>query len=150
MIVSSRRLPWFAANVMLPLAAIAGFTPALAAPCVILLAVAVVACLYDAAGGVRGVRSLGVALPEFLRLTKNIPAILPVTITNAAGQTLAVRIALDQDVKDATVVEGKSQLDWEVTMQTRGDHKIGAVHIETPSPWGLWLARASQPSNCTL
>src|SRR5438094_296378 len=119
MIVPSTRLLWFAAIVMLPLAAIAGFTTALAAPCVILLAVAVVACLYDAAGGVRRVRSLGVALPEFLRLTKNIPAILPVTITNTAEQTLPLRVALDQDVKDTTAVNGKLQLDWELTMQTR-------------------------------
>jgi len=150
MIVPSTRLLWLAAIVMLPLAAIAGFTPALAAPCVILLAVAVVACLYDAMGGMRRVRSLAVALPEFLRLTKNVPAILPVTLMNAAKHTLAVRVALDEDVKDTTAAQGKSQLDWELTMQTRGDHKIGAVHIETPSPWGLWLARASRPANCTL
>ena len=139
-----------AALVMLPLAAVSGFSPRAGTPCLILLALcaAVVAC--DAIRGRERVRVLRFGVPEFLRLTKNVPAILPVTVENHAGRPLEMRVALLDSIKQVAGPKGKSVVDWEIMATARGDRAVGALHVEAPSPWGLWLARATHPVNCTL
>ena len=45
---------------------------------------------------------------------------------------------------------GNSTLDWPCTARARGDHRWSEIHLETPSPLGLWHARDRDPVDCTL
>jgi uncharacterized protein (DUF58 family) len=158
MMAPSRRLLGLAAVAMLPAAAVAGFSPRVAPECLAVLALCIAAAVYDAVGGNRRVHAIRLSAPEVLRFTKDVAAVLPVTVDNQSGAAAPIRLAaaipasvtLDQSVKEAVVVAGRSRLEWTCTAHTRGDHRIGTLHLETPSPFGLWMARASTTIGCTL
>lgn len=158
MIAPAPRLLAFAAIVMVPLAAAAGFDPRIAPECLVLLALCAAVAAYDAVGGMRRAQRIRLAVPELLRLTKNIPAILPVTIDNRTGTAASIRlaataspaIAFDEPVKEAHVPAGRSRIEWPCTANARGDQSIDALPLETASPLGLWMARSRQPAACTL
>jgi uncharacterized protein (DUF58 family) len=144
------RLVWLSAAVILPLAALAGFVPGITAPCVALIAVSIVAAVYDAAAGRERVLSIRPGTPPALRLTKDVPGSLLLTIENESKAELPIRIALNQEVKEVIVPPGRSVLDWPQIIHSRGDHIIEKAYVETASPWGLWRSRAVQPLDCTL
>src|SRR6185437_4171014 len=48
-------------------------------------------------------------------------------------------------VRDIEVPAGKSSVEWQLAGHARGDFRVDAVHIETPSLAGLWSARAELP-----
>jgi len=158
MMVPSSRLLRFTAAVALPAATLAGFVPSLALVCVFVLAVGGMIAALDALRGLERVRALGVHGTASLRLTKDIPARLPVTVENRSGRTLRIRVgavmpegvASEVLVEEAAAPPGASRLDWPVTGTARGDRALAELHLETPSPLGLWLARAARPANCTL
>ena len=84
------RLIWLALAVVLPAATMAGLTPASLVPiCLGLIMVCVVVSMLDAELGIRRLRAVKVMTPEFLRITKNTGAKLPVTVENGP-----VRLAL--------------------------------------------------------
>lgn len=158
MIAPTSRLLAFAAIVVLPLAALAGFDARIAAECLALLAVCVAVAVSDAVAGMGRSQRIRLAVPDLLRLTKNIPATLPVTIENRTGAAASVRLAVtaspavefDEPVKQADVPPGRSRIDWTLSANARGDHGIEALHLEVTSPFGLWMTRSRQPAACTL
>jgi uncharacterized protein (DUF58 family) len=160
MIAPASRLPWLAACVAIPAATLAGLFPSLAAPCWGALAAAAAVAVFDGLRGQRRVDAIRVRTPAYVRLTKDVPGSVPVTIENTSGGPLALRFALGargagfQPVMPASVPAffppGASLALWPCTGTARGDHRIEEALLETASPLGLWSARARRPIECSL
>ncbi len=149
MIVPANRLLWSAACIALPAASIAGFAPALAAPAWGVVGAWAFAAGADAWRGVRRLRAIGASTPEQLRLTRNIATPVPLAIQNSSGAPLPLRIAPElpesietaDPVLDVAVPAGTSSVPWTCTASARGDHRLRELHLEAPSPMGLWSVR---------
>jgi len=117
---------------------------------VIVIAVFVIVSVMDAVGGGRRIGALRVSTPATLRFTKDVAAVLPVTIENSSRGRVAVRLAatLPEGVSGEPVVgpqllePGASLIEYPCMPVARGDHALEALHLETASPLGLWAARA--------
>src|SRR5579872_5835667 len=123
MIAPSARLIGLAAAVMLPLATLAGFAPAIAPVCLLLLAACLAAIAYDAIGAIGRVRAIRASAPDILRLTKDVAAAIPVMIENESGGATVLRLAMtapagvgfDEPVKEAAFGHGTSSVEWTCT-----------------------------------
>src|ERR1017187_4695343 len=152
MIVPSQRLLWLAGTAALAPIPIAGLVPTLAAPCYAILAACAMAAAVDALRGGQRIRTLELRTPEFLRFTKNVPASLPVTIENRSKGGLRIRLGAvmpagvesERVVEDTATPPGLSLLNWPCTGRARGDQVLRELHLETPSPFGLWQVREPQ------
>ena len=158
MIVPSQRLLLLAAVVVLPLATAAGLVPGLELPCGAALFLCALTAAADAVRGQRRLAGVAAGIPPLLRLTKDVPAKLPVTLTNHLAAPLSVRlsVATPQGVQSASAVEeillppGASRFDWACMGVERGDHPVRSLHLEAPSPWGLWLVRGERNIECSV
>jgi uncharacterized protein (DUF58 family) len=158
MIVPSQRLLVLAAVVALPLATAAGFVPGLALPCGVTLALWALVVAADAVRGRARLDSLSASALPIVRFTKDVPAHLPIMIVNRLPEPLPVRLSVATPpgvpsasfVEDTTIPPGTSRIDWACTGVERGDHPVAVVHMEAPSPFGLWLARADRPVSGTI
>lgn len=158
MIVPGSRILLAAALVVLPLATLGGVMPGLALPCAGVLAVCFAASVADAVLSRQRVAALGASAPALVRLTKDVRADLTITLENRSTRAIAVRagLAMPEGVESERLTEsvtlqpGRSALAWPCTGTTRGDHALRDLHVETPSPLGLWLARARVPVECNL
>jgi uncharacterized protein (DUF58 family) len=158
MIVPSNRLLLAAAAVALPLVTLAGLAPGLALPSTALLTACAILAAVDGALGTRRAAAVSAGTPEVLRLTKDVPANLPVTIENRSRAALGVRAAVvmpagvvsAKPVQKIEAPPGACRVDWWCTGVERGDHPLRELHVETPSPLGLWMARSACPVQCNL
>ena len=158
MMVPGSRLLLAAALVVLPAFTLAGMAPSLAVPCAMVLAACFAAAVADAALGRRSLDMLHAHVPNLLRLTKDVPAKLAITLENRSPRTLSLRAALampegvqtEQAIETVNLQPGRSAIEWRCTGSTRGDHALRALHIETSSPLGLWLARGRLAVDCDL
>jgi uncharacterized protein (DUF58 family) len=158
MIVPSSRLLLAAAFVMLPAATLAGLLPGLSLPCAGILAAWAVASAVDAAMGRRRAAVLGAHALPLLRLTKDLPAHLTIVLENRSARSVSSRaglilpegVASGQLTESVTLQPGNSAIEWPCTGITRGEHALRELHLETPSPLGLWLTRARVPLECAL
>ena len=158
MMVPSRRMLWVAAAAALPLTTVAGLVPSALAPCAAALGICVVAAAADAMLGRDRLRTVGIRLPASMRFTKDVPAKLPVTIENRSSTPLRIRLAAtmpagvesEWTVEEAIAPPGASAIEWPCVGRTRGDHPLGALHLEVPSPWGLWQMREPRPAGFTF
>ncbi len=158
MIVPSQRLLVLAGAAALPAVTIAGLNSQLAAPCYAVLAVAVLAAAVDALLGGERIRHLQLRTPEFLRFTKNVPASLPVTIENRSKVALPIRLGAvmppgvesEKLLEETAAPPGLALLNWPCTGRWRGDQVLRELHIETPSPLGLWQVREPRPVQFTF
>ncbi|HUI54646.1 MAG TPA: DUF58 domain-containing protein [Bryobacteraceae bacterium] len=158
MIVPSQRLLLLAAVVVLPLATAGGFVPGLAEPCIATLALGAAVAAVDALRGRERLDALRPRLPAIQRFTKDVPSRLPITIENRSTAALPVRLspAMPESVTSASPVEetiaaaGSSVFEWQCTGTARGDHSLGALHLETLSPFGLWMVRGAAKVECAL
>ena len=150
MIVPTPRLIWLAALALLPLVTIAGFVPTIAPVCLALAVPCLLAAFYDAYRGRERLRSIQLSVPQTVRLTKDVPAILPIAIENASPLDVPLRVALGQAIEETIAPSGRSVLEWPCTLHTRGDHPVDTLHVESGSPFGLWRTRAAHKVDCTL
>jgi uncharacterized protein (DUF58 family) len=158
MIVPAQRLLLVSAIVVVPLATIAGLVPALLPACCAVLALCALAVIIDGFLARTRIDALTARAPAILRLTKDVPAHLPITIENRSRESAAMRLfaVMPAGVQSTTLVEeiaapaGDSRFDWPCTGVVRGDHPLHALHLETTSPLGLWQARANRPIDCGL
>src|SRR4051794_3732393 len=158
MIVPTNRLLWSAACIALPAASIAGFAPQLAAPAWSVVGAWALAAGADAWRGARRLGAIGASAPEQLRLPRNIATPVPLAINNASGAPLPLRVApeLPESVQTADLVlevaapAGSSSVPWTCTAEARGDHLLRELHLEAPSPMGLWSVRDRRAIDCTL
>ena len=150
MIVPGSRALLAAALVVLPVATLAGIMPGLALPCAGILAVCFAASVVDAMAGRQRVAAFGARAPEMVRLTKDVRADVTITLENRSARVLSLRaglampegVASERLTESVTLQPGRSTLAWPCTGTTRGDHALRDLHVETPSPLGLWRARA--------
>lgn len=158
MLVPSQRLLLLAAVVALPLATAASFVPGAAVPCAVTLALWALVVAADAVRGRVRLDSLSANAPPIVRFTKDIPARLAIAISSRLKEPLAIRlsVATPPGVPSASIVEetavpaGASRFDWACTGVERGDHPLRALHLEAPSPFGLWLARSERALDSTI
>ena len=151
--IPSQRLLILAVATVLPAASIAGLYPALFTPCILVITACVLAAALDAWLGTAALRHVEVSAPPFLRFTKNVAGSLVIAIRNSAAQAIALRIgATPPDTIDSEHITldigappGASTVNWPVLCRARGDYALDALHLETRSPWGLWLLRESRP-----
>jgi uncharacterized protein (DUF58 family) len=156
MIVPSQRLLWIAALAGVPLAVGAGFEPRAAIPCLAALAAGAAVIMLDAALADRRAAGLQLQTAASLRLSKNAAATFPITIDNRSARTIALRVAAVMPegmespklIEDVIAPAGQSIVEWPCAGVERGDHTLRELHIETPSPLGLWHARARRTAAC--
>lgn len=153
MIAPAPRLIWLAVAVALPAASVAGLVPSAAPFCLAAIFVCAAVAMVDAELGIRRLRTVAVRAPEFLRVTKNVEARVPVTVANGPVRVavpMPEGIESEKKVLDAKLSGAREILDWPVTGRVRGDRLLSAVHLENPSPFGLWQIRATRDIGCTL
>jgi uncharacterized protein (DUF58 family) len=150
--IPSQRFLVLAVAIALPTASIGGLYPTLFVPCVLVGAAMVLAAAFDAFRGAATLRQIEVSAPPFVRFTKNVGGSLPITIRNSAAHPIALRIGAtppesiesEHITLDAAAAPGASVIDWPVLCRARGDYILDVLHLESPSPWGLWLLRESR------
>ena len=86
MLVPSQRLLWLAALAVLPLASIAGLVSGAALPCAIAIAALSLLAAFDATRAHELLATISASAPKFLRLTKDVPALLPLKVENEIGR----------------------------------------------------------------
>ena len=154
MIVPAARLVWIVALVLTPAATLAAYIPGAAAILLVVIALAVM----DGMSAMRRLQAMDAALPASLRLTKDVAAAVPITFRNGTRDTLPARVAVvpptgvscEKTTELLTLPPGKSELAWTCTGTRRGDLLLDGVHLEIPSPLGLWVARARRAEACRL
>jgi uncharacterized protein (DUF58 family) len=148
-----------AALVVLPVATVAGMVPGLAVPCAGILAVCFAASVVDAMarpaarGRVRRVRPRDGAAHQRCPGGRDHHAGEPLgaaAFAVRAGLAMPDGVASERIAESVTLQPGRSLLAWPCTGTTRGDHALRDLHVETPSPLGLWLARARVPVACNV
>jgi len=158
MIVPGSRLLLAAALIVLPLATLAGIVPGLALPCAGIVTICFAASVMDAVLGQRRADALDAHMPGLVRLTKDLPASLAIAFENRSSRAVSLRtgvvmpegVASGRLTESVTLPPGRSAIEWPCTGTQRGDHALRALHVETPSPLGLWLARARVAVECNL
>ena len=152
MMVPSNRLLLLAAVIAVPLATVAGFVPGAAPVCLAILVAATAVALVDGAAGIRRVHAIEASAPKVVRLTKNVPASIPITFANSASIELAGIMTGGPGglPHSFSVAPGTSVLEYPVALPNRGDYPFTPLFLETLSPVGLWHSRASLPLDCTL
>jgi uncharacterized protein (DUF58 family) len=153
MVAPSSKLLLAAAVAVLPLAALGGMYPNAMPVCALGLAGCAAAAAIDALFALRRAAGVAVRTPPFVRLTKDVPAMFPVTVENRGGAACDLRLGvnLPPGVESAsfalkvTAPAGVSVVQWPCTGRIRGDHPLREMYIEVESPLRLWLARGSRP-----
>lgn len=142
MIAPSHRLIWIcAAATGTALAPVLGW--------VVFLVIACVAAV-DAWMGVRRLGGIRATAPARVRLTRDVPDTVPISIESPVAMALRLAPALSDAVVDASVPVGASSVPWTYCSSIRGDHRLTSVHLETLSQMGLWSVRGTRPLDCTL
>ena len=153
MITPAPRLILFAVAFVLPAATLAGLAPSIARPCWWILAAFAVVAAVDAELGIRRLRAVQVHTPEFLRVTKNQASHLPITVENGPALVATpMPEGVESEIKVIHVagLAPRELIEWPLTGRTRGDRPIQLVHLEKPSPLGLWLTRGSRNIQCVI
>jgi uncharacterized protein (DUF58 family) len=158
MIAPSTRLIWMVALVITPAAALAGLLQGAALPASLLVGIVIAFAAADAVSGLRRLDAVHAAAPASLRLTKDVTAAVPLVFENRTRQSLPTRVAIvppegvscEKLTETVTLPPGRSELAWPCTGVRRGDSLLEEVHLEIPSPFGLWLTRARRQTGCQL
>ncbi len=153
MLVPAPRLLLSAATLVLPIAAIGGMFPSLTAACIIAGAVIAAIAAIDGIAAVRRSAGIDARTPPFVRLTRDVPATFPVTLSQRLQPTCTVRLGVNmpagmQTASPEMIVEaptGDSSIDWPCTGLARGDHALRELYLESGSPLRLWCARRALP-----
>jgi uncharacterized protein (DUF58 family) len=129
-----------------------------ALPCTLVIAAMALLAAFDAVRGSEQLATVAVRAPEFLRLTKDLPSLLRLTVENGSLKPLPLRLgvampagAASEELTRAFIAApGASLTDWPVTGTTRGDHKLAQIHVEAQSPMGFWQVRGRRAIDCGL
>lgn len=151
MIVPQNRLLFWFAVIALPFVLIAAVEPAAAVVSVVFIGAFVALAFVDALGGRKSLAGIAVQLPEVVRMSKDREAKVELRIQNERQQRRPLRLALAlprevQSAQEDLSVElpaGSewSRLTWPCTPLKRGNYRVTAAYIESPSPLGFWAMR---------
>ncbi len=152
-IVPSTLLIWILIAIGFPAAMIAGLIPAARIPAIAAIGLIIAIAVADALLRHRALAGLRIELPTLARLFKDRDAEIRVRIHNAGGaRRIRVGIVapegIDSPDEDQFVETpaGAAEFIWRASPQRRGRYMFDSVHLEAPSPLGLWSVRAEQPA----
>ncbi len=158
MVVPSAKLLRLTALVVLPLATVAGVLPAGAPLAVGLIAAFGLLVTFDAIRSAGLLDHFCVSLPETIRLSNGRAGVIAVQLGNETERGTRLRMGLGLPAELTTPSEtadlqlpdgaGLATIDWPVTPQARGRHRIGAAYLEVLSPFGLWEVRRRFATRC--
>jgi uncharacterized protein (DUF58 family) len=150
MIVPSSRLLVLLGAVATP-AALLAMLPGFAALGYGLIAVIILIAIFDALTAPRRLDGIDARTAEIVRMWKDRPADIEVTLRNPSLKQIQLRIGLAfpteiaaQEEELATVLPAGSEFSrvtWACTPPKRGKYLIQRCAIERPSTLGLWAAR---------
>lgn len=160
MIVPQTRLLFWFAFTVLPFSALGAVYPEAFLFSVAIIAGFVAVALVDATLALGKLDGVSLQLPEIVRVSKERPAVIPVTVRHQRQRSLRVRLGLAlprelQSPGEDVVVrlpEGveDSCLDWTLRPTRRGNYRIGKAFLETSSRWGWWAIRGTVPVRCEV
>lgn len=152
MIVPSERLVAVAAAVFLPLGLAEAVSPEASVLWAGLATLAVAVVAGDALAAPRRLGGLAATLPPVVRLMRERPGALPLTLTGTSGGHLRVGLSLpkelDCEIPERPVsgaVGETAVVPFEVVPRRTGRYALTEVRVEVSSPLGLWLKRGSLP-----
>jgi len=153
MIVPRNRL-LFATALLLPFLVVAPRTG------LVLLSAFALLAAVDALLAGRSVRGIRVILPDIVRLSKDKEGVFPVQIQNEAMKKRRVRLGLpfpleissnaDDPALELPSGSALSRMEWHCTSAKRGRTIISESHLEVPSLFGFWNARARFPARLEI
>jgi uncharacterized protein (DUF58 family) len=160
MIVPQTRLLFWFALTVLPFSALGAVYPNAFLFSVVVIAGFLAAALVDAALAGGKLDGMSIELPEVLRVSKERPAVFPVTVRNQRQQSRRVRLGLAlprelQSPNEDVVVllpDGAeaARFDWSFQPTQRGNYRIRKAFLETVSRCGWWAIRGSVPVRCEV
>lgn len=160
MLVPRSSLLWWCLALIVPFATLAGIAPESAPAALILIAVMVVAALFDAAFAFKSLDGLSVEGAQTVRLSKDRAGEIELLFENAAEENRVLKIGLplpremDSAQEEMRIeVAGQKKLSrirWACTPRKRGNYQLARCHIEGVSPLGFWSARGSLPLKTEL
>jgi uncharacterized protein (DUF58 family) len=155
MIVPRSKLLFWVAAVVLPFSLLGGLVPGAERLSILLAGAFGLAAIADLLLAPRSLAGLGVEVPSVTRMSKDREGKLEIRIRNDPARRRSLRVALDlpQEISSAT---GEldialpdeshwSRLIWRCIPTKRGNYRISAAYVETPSFLGFWAARKSLP-----
>ena len=160
MIVPQNKLLFWFALVALPFSVLGAVYPGATLISLTLVAALALVAATDAifASGVLDL--ISAQLPPVVRLSKDRPTSLELTIRNPRRRARRLRLglALPREIRSepeevlALLPSGSefSRLAWSLRPAERGHYQVRRAYIEASSPLGLWLVRGSVPVECEL
>lgn len=152
MIVPANRLLAWAA-VLVPSTLLTALAPRAAWLPVLLFSILLAVASADALMAILRRKKIRIVLPEVVRMSRNRPALIPISLHKDTGNAVNIRIGLplpeairsDSEYMDLLLPAGSrdSFASWLCTPAQRGVFSIPAGHIETTSPMGFWNVRRS-------
>ena len=152
--VPSPRLLGLAGLVLLPALTLAGLMPDAAGGWLALGLVAIAVAVIDALLGWPRIAAIGAQCPPVSRLTTGRHGRLRIRLLHEGRRPATLRMALS--LPDAVHSHPPEQtlalpdapaslVDWTLTPTMRGRFGVTHLHVEAPSPLGLWHLRRSLP-----
>ena len=115
---------------------------------------------FDALVSLNRLDNVSAACPEIVRFSKGREGEIPILINNAGGRIRRVRLGIpvprsfqfEKEDVHARLPEGQgsSQVGWRCTPLERGNYRLDAVYLETPSLLGFWAIRRPSPTHTEL
>lgn len=160
MIVPSPRLLFCFAALVVPAVLVATALPEAVPVVALLLTLALLAVIIDAALGFNVLQGLKAELPATVRLAKDREARFHLDLGNPTGRARRLRVGLDfpesldpgcaEQLVTLPAGQPASRIDWSCTPRRRGRFTLERVYLEGTSPGGLWAVRGSLPVACEL
>lgn len=151
MMVPEFRLMAWAAVAVLPMAMAGSGVPEVALPGLAIVGLGMAVVLWDAWRARRQLEGIEVVFPPVVRLAKDRPGRIEVTVRNQLECARRLRIGLpwptsiEASPDDLTMAlpagHAVATVNWECVARRRGHHRLSRCHLETSSPWGLWAVR---------
>ena len=96
------------------------------------------------------------AVPPYLRLTKNVAAVLPITIDDRSRSSDGSRwpLVMPEGIESPKIDRAycrptrRLRVEWPSPGPSAAITRWPELHIEMPSPLGLWVVRESRPVDC--
>lgn len=155
----TRLLVWFAVLVI-PFGTLAGVLPDSAAPCVLAIALFLIAVAMDAALASGRLNGISFEPGPLIRATQDRACVIPVRIYNAAQAARPLRVALafpaevppSADELTVALPGGSewSSFDWPCRPVKRGRFLIESARVEAASPLGFWSQWKTIPVTCEI
>jgi uncharacterized protein (DUF58 family) len=159
MVPQTRLLFWFAV-VVLPFSALGAVYPEALLLSVLLIIGLIVVALVDAILAFGALDGISIDLPEILRLSKDRPATIPVTVRNERQKSRRLRLGLglprelQSASEDVAIVLPEaaelSRLEWACRAGKRGNYHVEKAYLETSSRLSFWAIRHAVPVRCEI